>query len=120
AYRGESLPLSQRFYLGGRTSLRGFARDSIGSVAPLSAQRFYLLNLEARFDLPANLGVALFVEGGNVFERREDAARIHTAAGLGLRYHTPVGPLSFDFGFPLRKRAEDDAQIFSFNIGQAF
>jgi outer membrane protein assembly factor BamA len=72
------IPLPERFFAGGGTSLRGFAlnqagpRDSLGF--PVGGQALLILNQEFRFPmrLPfvgTALSGALFYDGGNVYSR---------------------------------------------------
>ncbi|MEO1234277.1 MAG: BamA/TamA family outer membrane protein, partial [Myxococcota bacterium] len=57
-----------------------------------------------------------------------DLPNLHYAAGLGLRYLTPVGAIRFDYGFRLNRRSEApwtcsgtfDCAAFHFTLGQAF
>ena len=73
------IPLPERFFAGGGTSLRGFAlnqagpRDSITGF-PVGGQAILMLNQEFRFPmrlpfLGTSLGGALFYDGGNVYSR---------------------------------------------------
>ncbi|HXM93412.1 MAG TPA: POTRA domain-containing protein [Candidatus Dormibacteraeota bacterium] len=72
------IPLPERFFAGGGTSLRGFAlnqagpRDSFGF--PIGGQAMLLLNQEFRFPMRVpfvgtQLGGAIFYDGGNVYTR---------------------------------------------------
>lgn len=59
----------------------------------------------------ANMGMAVFLDIGNAFHWIADNyteikftdyfTKLALAAGLGLRYNTPVGPLRLDFGWPI-------------------
>ncbi|HTT33555.1 MAG TPA: POTRA domain-containing protein [Methylomirabilota bacterium] len=73
------IPLPERFFGGGGTSLRGFAlnqagpRDSVTGF-PVGGQAVLILNQEFRFPLRlpffgTSLGGALFYDGGNVYSR---------------------------------------------------
>ncbi|PYT93374.1 MAG: hypothetical protein DMG36_10230 [Acidobacteria bacterium] len=73
------IPLPERLFAGGGTSLRGFAlnqagpRDSITGF-PVGGQAILVLNQEFRFPmrlpfLGTSLGGALFYDGGNVYSR---------------------------------------------------
>jgi len=73
------IPLPERLFGGGGTSLRGFAlnqagpRDSLTGF-PIGGQAMVILNQELRFPLKlpfvgTNLGGAFFYDGGNVFSR---------------------------------------------------
>jgi len=75
----EIIPLPERFFAGGGTSLRGFALNQAGprdpcTGFPVGGQAMLVLNQEFRFPmrLPfvgTQLGGALFYDGGNVYSR---------------------------------------------------
>src|SRR5207248_7539812 len=73
------IPLPERFFAGGGTSLRGFAlnqtgpRDSVTGF-PVGGQAMLVFNQEFRFPLRlpfigTSLGGAFFYDGGNVYSR---------------------------------------------------
>jgi outer membrane protein insertion porin family len=45
---------------------------------------------------------------------------INTAAGVGLIWNSPFGPLRFDLAYPITKRSYDKTQIFRFGGGTTF
>jgi outer membrane protein insertion porin family len=73
------IPLPERFFAGGGTSLRGFGLNQAGprdsfSGFPFGGQALMVLNQEFRFPmrlpyLGTQLGGALFYDGGNVYSR---------------------------------------------------
>jgi len=73
------IPLPERFFAGGGTSLRGFALNQAGprdacSGFPVGGQAMLIVNQEFRFPmrLPfigTSLGGAIFYDGGNVYSR---------------------------------------------------
>jgi outer membrane protein insertion porin family len=73
------IPLPERFFAGGGTSLRGFALNQAGprdacTGFPIGGQAMLVLNQEFRFPmrLPfigTSLGGAIFYDGGNVYSR---------------------------------------------------
>jgi outer membrane protein assembly factor BamA len=75
----EIIPLPERFFAGGGTSLRGFALNQAGprdpcTGFPVGGQAMLVLNQEFRFPmhLPfigSQLGGAIFYDGGNVYSR---------------------------------------------------
>jgi outer membrane protein assembly factor BamA len=128
------LPASERFFTGGDTSVRGFARDSLGDIGTLDPNGFptgghalAVLNAELRAPLWRELGGVVFVDAGNVFRRAGDLdlGALRASAGFGVRYKSPVGPVRVDFGFRLggRRGVPDDREpgyAIHFSIGQAF
>jgi outer membrane protein insertion porin family len=73
------IPLPERFFAGGGTSLRGFALNQAGprdacTGFPVGGQAMLILNQEFRFPmrlpfLGTSLGGAIFYDGGNVYSR---------------------------------------------------
>ncbi len=73
------IPLPERLFAGGGTSLRGFALNQAGprdalTGFPIGGQALLMLNQEIRFPLKlpiigTRLGGALFYDGGNVYSR---------------------------------------------------
>ncbi|MBI3019125.1 MAG: BamA/TamA family outer membrane protein [Deltaproteobacteria bacterium] len=117
------IPVDQRFYLGGRATIRGFKEDDIGSDTK-NRQIFetFLLNYksELQFHIFSDFGVALFLDGGNVFfDNPASHSRFRHSVGPGLRYATPIGPMNLDFGFILARNKEAGEPIgrFHFSIG---
>ncbi|MBZ5502935.1 MAG: BamA/TamA family outer membrane protein [Acidobacteriia bacterium] len=117
------IPLPERFFAGGGTSLRGFGLNQAGprdevTGFPIGGLGLLVFNQELRFPtkLPVvgnRLGGTFFYDGGNVYS---DVNHISLAwkapsvtnlnyfshtVGVGLRYPTPVGPVRVDFGYQI-------------------
>jgi outer membrane protein insertion porin family len=45
---------------------------------------------------------------------------VNTAAGVGLIWNSPFGPLRFDLAYPITKRSYDRTQVFHFGGGTTF
>lgn len=129
----EDLPASERFFAGGDTTIRGFALDSAGAPNTISSTGFpkggnalLLLNGELRVPVWRDLGAAVFLDGGNVYNRATevDLGELRGSAGFGVRYRSPIGPIRFDVGFKLDRRTVagrlEPGHAFHFSIGQAF
>lgn len=121
------VPASQRFYAGGGGSVRGYKFQSIGPLAsnndPLGGRSLVEVNAEARIKIIGPFGIVPFVDGGQVYEEiypRLASEDLQWAAGLGLRYYSPVGPIRFDVATPINPRGIDDPFQFYISIGQAF
>jgi outer membrane protein insertion porin family len=133
----EDLPASQRFFAGGSTTVRGFQLDRLGvaEIIDLSGlsrggNGIVVVNVELRRRLTRLLGrdfgVVGFLDGGNVFRRAADVnlSRLRGAAGFGVRYDSPLGPLRLDFGFKLGSRTingnPERGWEYHLSIGEAF
>jgi outer membrane protein insertion porin family len=121
----EILPLVERFFLGGRSTVRGYAQDTLGPRGgagnPTGGNAFIETNLELRTSLGKGIGLVTFLDSGNVWQKAGDINwSLKHAVGLGLRYNTPVGPLRVDYGYKLKKEEGLSRGEIFFSIGQAF
>lgn len=129
----EDLPASERFFAGGDSTIRGFALDTVGAPNTISTKGFpkggnavLILNAELRVPVWKDFGAAVFVDGGNVFNRVSefDFGELRGSFGFGLRYRSPVGPIRIDVGFKMDRRELagrlEPRRAFHFSFGQAF
>jgi outer membrane protein insertion porin family len=81
-----------------------------------------ILNAELRVPVWGDLGMAMFMDGGNVFNRVTafDLGELRGSVGVGVRYRSPIGPVRLDLGFKLDKRENERGSVLHFSIGQAF
>ncbi len=119
------LPLVERFFLGGRNTVRGYAQDTLGPRGvnnnPTGGNAFFETNLELRTFLGKGIGIVTFLDSGNVWQRVGDIDwSLKHAVGIGLRYDTPVGPFRLDYGYKLKKEEGLSRGELIFSIGQAF
>jgi outer membrane protein assembly factor BamA len=128
------------FYLGGSRSLRGVAEEGLcaedeyrdRSQCFLGGELMMIYKAELRVMLRGNLGLAFFVDTGNLWHGWDDRygtnglgrwynifADLRATSGVGVRYITPVGPLNFDVGFLLNRHEDvgDPIGQFHFSIG---
>jgi outer membrane protein insertion porin family len=104
----DSLPIQDRFFAGGSTSVRGFPEDKLGPLDaagnPLGGNALVVLSAEWRFPLWGWLGGALFIDAGTVTPEVSDLrlSAFKSGAGAGLRVATPVGPIRLDVGYALQ------------------
>jgi outer membrane protein insertion porin family len=120
------LPITERYFAGGSTTLRGFDLDEAGTGNALA-----IGNVEYRVPLPAlpinGMWGALFYDVGNAFGKISTIrwSEMTHSAGFGLRYQTPLGPVRFDVGFNLKPRSlptgqkQEQVQVF-FTLGNPF
>ena len=130
----EDLPASERFFAGGDTTVRGFSLDRLGTAETITASGFptggnsvVVVNAELRVNVWGSLGAVGFVDAGNVYPRvgDVDVTDLRPAAGFGLRYRSPVGPIRIDLGFNLDRREVvpgtlERRTVLHVSLGQAF
>jgi outer membrane protein insertion porin family len=128
----EAIPLPERFYGGGSTSMRGFGNNQAGprdigtanelpgpvitppTGFPIGGNALFFNNVELRFPLLGpNISGVLFEDMGNVYTTFSDISLRYTqvsrqdtnyavqAAGFGIRYKTPLGPVRLDLSYVL-------------------
>ena len=121
------VPISERFFAGGSTTLRGFDLDLAGPLdpetnKPLGGNALVIANAELRVPVTGNFAVAPFYDTGNVFARIKDIglSRFTNTIGFGVRYKTPFGPLRVDFGFNLSPPVGFPTSQIFFTIGNPF
>jgi outer membrane translocation and assembly module TamA len=130
----DRVPFAKRYFLGGSTSLRGWGRYEVSPLSmsglPLGGFSMFQASVEARIRLFGQLGAVVFLDAGNVWEDewRLRPNDLRYAAGPGLRYLTPVGPIRVDLGYQLNPipgllvdgQPEGRRWRAHFSIGQAF
>jgi len=108
----QDLPASERFFAGGDTTVRGFSLDRLGNRETITETGFptggngvVILNAELRVNAIGALDVVTFVDAGNVFLRASalDFTNLRPAAGFGLHFRSPIGPVRAELGFNLRR-----------------
>jgi outer membrane protein insertion porin family len=120
------LPIVERFFLGGGSTVRGYAQDTLGPKGadgnPTGGNAYLVGNVELRTNVGRNIGLVPFFDMGNVWIKAGDIspADLKYTAGLGLRYGTPVGPIRIDYGFKLNKEPGESNGELHFSIGHAF
>lgn len=129
----------QRAQLG---PIREVGGDSGDPGAPLSnfsigGNKQLILNAELEFPIFTAVGIrgVLFADMGNAFDDGQAFSLtpdlfadpennftdvLRTTVGFGVRWFSPIGPLRFEWGIPLRRLPGEDPLVFQFSIGNAF
>lgn len=143
-FAGSRVPLSERFFSGGPSSLRGFPIDGAGPQrpvpvcsnpsnpstctlisVPVGGDMLFILNSEVRFPLHLmpNLGGVFFYDGGNVYKNINLNQLINdytNTVGGGLQYKTLVGPIGLEVGYRLTPVPGVRALQYFVTVGQTF
>jgi outer membrane protein insertion porin family len=127
------VPLADRFYVGGPSTVRGFrygadgplSKDGLGSR--IGANKEVIFNLEYSFPLvsAARLKGILFYDIGRGFSTDADRAAVkfselRAGYGWGFWWLSPLGPLKFEWGYIAHRKLDDQASQFEFSIGALF
>lgn len=125
------VPYTERFFLGGFRTLRGFAFRGVGPNSggqPIGGETF--VNGSFEYRIPVHVvqqpgtfrdiemfRLVPFFDWGvldpEAFALDVDELRLSAGIGFGLAHPFPV---TFNLGFPLREGVGDETQVFSFNL----
>jgi outer membrane protein insertion porin family len=105
-----------------------------------NAEFYY--NFEIEFPIIESVGIkgVVFQDAGNTWNLEKSlcgpapgstdkaiqpcntpATELRTSVGFGIRWFSPLGPLRFEWGFPLHpRRPYEDTYEFQFTVGNAF
>jgi len=136
---GKPFPLFKNYFVGGLGSVRGFMQGTLGPPASsqtlggvtypvyLGGAKKVVLNGEFTGPMPGagndkTLRMFAFVDAGYAYAEHDPIrlSELRSSMGVGLSWISPMGPLKFSFGQPIKKRPEDKIQKLQFQIGTAF
>ncbi len=128
----DSVPVFERFFLGGMNSLRGYSDDDVSPRDPrtgehIGGDRMGYATLEYIWAFKPDAGLALvpfYDVGFNSDSARESLFnKIYQSVGLELRWRSPMGDLRFAYGWPLSENVDGKSRNkgrFEFSMGQGF
>jgi outer membrane protein insertion porin family len=122
----DEIPITQRFYLGGRTTVRGFRENSLGprgdEGSVIGGDTLLGGKSELQYLVADSFSTHVFLDAGNVFlrERSFSLGDIRTSTGVGFQYLSPIGPIGFDVGHPLDEKSGEPSVRVHFSVGSAF
>jgi outer membrane protein insertion porin family len=125
-----SVPLFERFFLGGANSIRSFKAQEVSpkdsSGTRIGGNIELMANIEYTIPLFFGVRAATFFDMGNVWGpditagEKFDPLDLHYAGGLGLRWVSPFGPIRVDYGVNLNPGKREKFGNFHFSVGSAF
>lgn len=135
-YAGKPYPVTKNLFIGGIGSVRGYETSTIGpseensytkSQVPTGGSSKLIGNVELSIPLPGagvdrTVRLFTFFDAGAIYQEGQmyRLGDLRYSYGLGFSWISPIGPLKFSYGFPLKLRQGDKTQHFQFQIGTAF
>ena len=141
---GKDIPIDEKFYLGGISSLRGYTgrtvcpvlstphttQDGLGigsdstNIVYLGGSMQAVVNMEYTFPLLKDAGLkgVVFFDTGNSANTLGKTFNFLSSYGAGVRWFSPIGPLRLEYGIPLNPRKDIDKSSgrLEFSIGSIF
>jgi len=118
------LPISEKFYLGGLGTVRGY---DYGSISPKDSKgnsiggKIMMVNsaeISVPISIKRKMWISGFVDNGRIGDNSMNIVR--SSYGVSIDWITPVGPLNFTWAWPLNHKKDDDLRRFDFSIGSSF
>jgi outer membrane protein insertion porin family len=140
-YGGKDIPIYEKFFVGGISTVRGFEYGMAGPVdineEPQGAEKMVVFNAELIFPISREIGLrgAVFFDVGKGFDKGwKDKTRsvqgidvetlglfpLRFGAGPGIRWYSPFGPIHIDLGFNLNPKKGEKGYVIDFNAGSVF
>jgi len=124
--RGEYVPSFDRFYMGGASTVRGYAENSMGpkdSAGKVKGGKVMIIgNIEWRRALFWKFGYTVFADAGNLWLEPKNAKikDLRVTAGIGIQFFTPIGPLRLDYAQRIIRDDDPEGGRFHLSILYAF
>ncbi len=120
------IPLQERFFNGGESTVRSFRESRLGPTdalgAPIGGEFRNILSCELRAPVWKTLEGSLFVDAGNVGRSVDDYGfdDLRYAVGAGLRLVLPIGPLRLDLAHNPDRELGEKEWVTHFSVGYPF
>ena len=140
---GSAYPFYNNLYAGGLGSVRGYEGGKVGpreAANPSNTSdnndiytggnKRVIANLEFQFPIPGmtkskQARLFLFADAAGLWGEKNpytipDSEGMRYSYGMGLVWNSPIGPLKFSYGLPIKKKPNDILQKFQFQMGTSF
>jgi outer membrane protein insertion porin family len=131
---GQDVRIEDRFFVGG-DNLRGFQAGGIGprdllTRDALGGETYYVGSVSMTYPLglPQELGMTgrVWSDFGSLFDLHptnsnvSDSRSIRVAAGVGVSWKSPLGPIKIDLGLPVKRESFDRTELVHVSFGTRF
>jgi outer membrane protein insertion porin family len=124
-----TLPMFQKFRIGGPFSVRGYEVGTISPIDPTTGDfiggvKKMVYNAEFHVPILKSQGLegVVFFDAGNVFAESQSVTfnDIPSSYGLGVRWNSPVGPLRLEYGWKVNPLPGESTGEWIFTVGKGF
>ncbi len=117
----ERIPPALRYFAGGDMSVRGFGYKDISPRDPVSGKlvggsHLATATAEYQYQVYPNWWAAAFYDTGLASDKFK-AKDLHSGAGLGVRWASPIGSIKFDIATPVKSPNNDTGVQFYIGLG---
>lgn len=133
----DTIPIYERYTLGGANTVRGYEQEELGprdaQGNPIGGNAFMVGNVEVHHELYKKLYGVWFLDGGQLYEQSPGEAWPYIRAkslddfaygtGPGVRFNTPVGAVRLEVGYKLNPPGPSDflhRTAIDFSLGEVF
>ena len=106
--------------------MRGFNYRRVGPIGggdAIGGESLYLLSAEYVFPIIENFKGSVFIDAGHVNSKVLDfeTGEVSVSIGPGLKVNTPLGPITFYYGYPIANKDDEDKNgKIEFNLSRGF
>jgi outer membrane protein insertion porin family len=125
-YGGKTLPIYEKFFVGGINTVRGFEYGKAGPLdendEPIGSKNMVVFNTEFIFPLSSAIGLkaALFFDIGKGFDKWSEITPLRLGAGPGILWYSPFGPIRIYFGVNLNPKKGEKRTVLEFSGGTTY
>jgi outer membrane protein insertion porin family len=123
--RSARVPIFERFFVGGTSTVRGYDERDIGPKSgdifhdPIGGNVRFVTNIELSYAITDILRGYVFTDGGTAWPDVEDidSSDLRFGVGLGIGLKTPIGPVRVDYGVPINPDDDQGHGRVHFRVG---
>ncbi|MCK4548312.1 MAG: BamA/TamA family outer membrane protein [Candidatus Eisenbacteria sp.] len=122
-HTGGTIPINERYFMGGDQSVRGYSRHSLGptdaSGVARGGRKLVEFSQEFRIPVSPRFLIAVFADEGILFDNNPHRDDWAVGAGGGFRIVTPFGVVRVEAARGVTERWGTETEYY-FSVGQSF